>query len=129
LRIERTLQILDGGGKFRISGKSRQHVVVGSAVLHRASRRDTMSAYRLVSFLAVTARFYGPNNELLCGHERKLVGNAAANPGRVHLQAACNVRHENENGVRGEERFRNRETTVRAVVESALEVLHAVCVI
>ena len=44
----------------------------------------------------------------------------------MHLEAGGDVLHEDQHGVRGEERLGDREAAVRAVVERALEELHAV---
>src|SRR5438874_1303645 len=88
------------------------------------SRITTSKA--LASALPVTPSAYGTDDQFFGRHERQLVGKAAPDARRMHLQSANDVLHQHENGVGCKERLGNDKTAVGAVVERALEVLHTV---
>ena len=85
-----------------------------------------MLANSLVRFLAIAARAHRADNELFGRHEWQLVAQTTTNARRMHLEPARDVLHEHENRVRREKALRNHQPAVRAVVQRALEELHAV---
>ena len=116
----------DRDAELAVGGQAVEQVVSLGAVLDRARRLDAVAPDALVGDLAIAAGAHGADDQLLGRHERQLVGQAAPDARRMHLESAGDVFHQNENRVGREEAFGNHEPPVRAVVERALEELHAV---
>ncbi len=76
--------------------------------------------------LAIGPALHGADDQRFGGHERQLVAEAAGDPRRMHLQAVHHVLHDHEDGVGREERLGDGQAAIGAVVERALEELHAV---
>ncbi len=79
----------------------------------------------LVGLLSVAASLDDGHDDVLGGHEGQLLGDAPRDDLRVDDQALGDVLQRREHDVRGQEGFRERDAAVRAVVERALEPLHA----
>lgn len=75
--------------------------------------------------LAIPAALHDGHDDVLRGHEGQLLRNAAGDDLRVHDQALRHILQRREHDVRGEERLGKRDAPVGAVVERALEPLHA----
>ena len=75
--------------------------------------------------LAVSAGLDERHDDVLRRHERQLLRDPARDDLGVHHEALAHVLERREHDVRGEERLGERDPADRAVVERALEPLHA----
>src|SRR5262249_38110637 len=122
-RLECGLEIANRDAELAVGGEAVEEVVSLRAVLERARRLDAMLTDAFVRDLAVDARVDRAHDQLFGGHERQLVGEAAADPRGVHLEPARHILHQDENRVGSEKALGNYETPVGAVVECSLEEL------
>ena len=76
-----------------------------------------------VERLAIAARLDAKHHPPLRRHERHLLGHVAGDHALADLKAGRDVGGEDEDGVGGQERFRERQAAVGAVVEGSFEPL------
>ena len=85
-----------------------------------------MAPNHLVHLLAIAAGAHRVHDQLFGGHERQLVIDTTANTLGMHFKSLGDVRHQNQDCIAGEKRFRNDKAPVGGVIQRALEILHRV---
>lgn len=68
----------------------------------------------LMSLLSIPSLLNNGHNDVLSGHERELLGDAAGNDLRIHDEPLRDILERGQNNISGQEGFRKRNPSVSA---------------